>query len=912
LNPMTTNPRHAEMEKISVDIRFLKACFQEVLEECHEHELARLIGEDLEQPPATGLAWPARAAQVQSINFQLLNMAEENAAAQGRRSREAESGTAGERGLWGRTLLRLKDLGLTGQQIAEALPAIHVEPVLTAHPTEAKRATILEYHRELYLLLVKRENQMWTPQERESIRSAIKNVIERIWRAGEIFLEKPDVPSELRNVIHYLRFTFPDALLAHDMRMRHAWNEAGFDPKLLAGSHALPRLSFGNWVGGDRDGHPFVTAQVTADTLDTLHHQAVDLLRDRLLAMIRRLGFSELWQEPTLALKLRIQQMAAEMGERGTTMLARNPREPWRQFVGLVIARLPGEGEPNAYASPRELIADLDLLKNSLMEINAHRVAEIEIEPVIRLAATFGFHLAVLDVRQNSAFHDRSLEQLFAAGGVDASGYSQWPEQRRRELLERELATARPLAPPLAPLEHEAAAVMDCHRVLVREINRRGRDGLGSLIVSMTRDVSDLLAVFLLARETGLASQGPDGLVCDLPVVPLFETIDDLHRAPEILSAFLNHPVTRRSLEHQRRAHNEPKPVQQVMIGYSDSNKDGGILASQWNLYRAQEALTRVGRESGVTIRFFHGRGGTVSRGAGPTDSFIDALPDFALEGGMRLTEQGEAIAQKYANRITAVHNLELLLAGATGAILSDRLQPASQHDLETVMDRLAETSRLAYERLIGTDGFFQFFRQATPIDVIEQSRIGSRPARRTGKQSIEDLRAIPWVFSWSQSRFYLTGWFGIGSALEQLRSEDESGYALLKRDAFLWPPLQYLLKNVGAMILSADVDLMREYASLVEDPDVRARISNQLEEEFARTRRMLEDLHGDSLEERLSHLSRVIELRRHNLGMLHRQQIELLREWRALPETSPKREPLLLRLLLTVNAVASGLRTTG
>jgi len=909
---MPTNPRHAEMEKISADFRFLKACFQEVLEECHEHELARLIGEDLEQPPANGQAWPARAAQVQSIIFQLLNMAEENAAAQGRRSREAESGFAGERGLWGRTLLRLKELGLTGREIADSLHGIRVEPVLTAHPTEAKRATILEYHRELYLLLVKRENQMWTPQERESIRGEIKGVIERIWRAGEIFLEKPDVPSELRNVIHYLRLTFPDALLAHDVRMRQAWEEAGFDPGLLGGSASLPRLSFGNWVGGDRDGHPFVTAQVTSDTLDTLRQNAVDLLRERLLTLTRRLGFTELWQEPPHALTLRNQQMANEMGELGVATLARNPREPWRQFVGLILARLPGDGAPNAYGSPRELIADLELLKNSLLEIDARRVVRVEVEPVIRLAATFGFHLAVLDIRQNSAFHDRALEQLFAAAGVDASDYSQWPEQRRRDLLERELATARPLAPPLARLENEAAAVLDCHRVLVRELAGRGRGGLGSLIVSMTRDVSDLLAVFLLARETGLAFQGPDGLVCDLPVVPLFETIDDLHRAPEILRAFLAHPVTRRSLEHQRRAQEEHQPVQQVMIGYSDSNKDGGILASQWSLYRAQEALTRVGRESGVTIRFFHGRGGTVSRGAGPTDSFIDALPDHALEGGMRLTEQGETIAQKYANRITAVHNLELLLAGATGAVLADRLQPASQHDLETVMDRLAESSRLAYERLIGADGFFQFFRQATPIDVIEQSRIGSRPARRTGKQSIEDLRAIPWVFSWSQSRFYLTGWFGVGSALEELKREDESGYALLKREAFQWPPLQYLLKNVGAMILSADVDLMREYASLVEDPDVRARISTLLEEEFARTRRMLEDLHGDSLEERLSQLSRVIELRRHNLGMLHRQQIELIREWRALPETSPEREPLLLRLLLSVNAVASGLRTTG
>jgi phosphoenolpyruvate carboxylase len=425
----------------------------------------------------------------------------------------------------------------------------------------------------------------------------------------------------------------------------------------------------------------------------------------------------------------------------------------------------------------------------------------------------------------------------------------------------------------------------------------------------MTRSLSDLLVVYLLARETGLTAQTDDGLVCRLPVVPLFETIDDLHNAPGILDDFLSHPMTQRSLAYQQEESGTREPVQQVMIGYSDSNKDGGIVSSLWNLYRGQDALAEVGRNHGVRVRFFHGRGGTISRGAGPTHRFINALPHSSVRGDVRLTEQGETIAQKYANRLNAAYHLELLLASTTGATSRHRHSRKKEHPLEPTLDAMAEKSRAAYQELIHLDGFVPFFRKATPIDAIESSRIGSRPARRTGKQTIADLRAIPWVFSWSQARFYLSGWYGTGTALEWLKDEDPDAFDSVKQQNFIWSPLHYILSNVATSLATANGPIMRQYADLVSDDDLRAEVMTPIEEEFDRTRRMLEDIYSGPLAEKRPNVQQFLDFRQDALERLHHQQIDLLQQWRR--EGSGEGETL-SKLLLTVNAIANGLGTTG
>ena len=907
---LTLNP-----QKIERDLAFLMDCFREVLDEAGEGELSRQLpwtGGDCGAPPAVA---PERLLQAYSIAFHLLSMVEQNTAIQQQRHTEGEHGLAAMQALWGQCLLQVRDAGVTPEQIAAALPRMRVELVLTAHPTEAKRTIVLEHHRRLYLALVKRENQMWTPYEQRAIRDEIKMLLALLWRTGEIFLQKPDVAAERRNILYYLSTVFPEVLPVMDRRLRQTWGDLGFDASALRAPESLPAFRLCTWVGGDRDGHPLVTADVTRETLDDLRRHGVTLLQQHLLALARQSSLSDRMQPPPAALCDRVRAIASMLGDRGQEIIDSEPGETWRQLVALMLARLPLDAAGSAaYRDAGELIDDLRVLDDALVEAGAWRIADEAVAPVVRIAQTFGFHLASLDIRQNSGFHDAAVGQLLDAAGEAPADFSQWDESRRLELLDRELASPRPFLRGLSSAGPEADAVLGAHRVVVEHRARFGPAGIGSLIVSMTRRVSDLLSVYLFAREVGLATGGTDGLACPVPVVPLFETIDDLARGPDILRAFLQHPMTRRSLEAQRVERGSDDLVQQVMVGYSDSNKDGGILASLWGLYRAEAALAAVGKEAGVRIRFLHGRGGTMSRGGGPEHRFVKAIHPDALDGNLRITEQGEAIEQKYANRLTAVYNLELLAAGVTRATLLHRHHVEPPHVLEPTMDWLAARSRQAYTELIESDGLYAFFRQATPIDVIEESRIGSRPSRRTGRPALSDLRAIPWVFSWSQARFYLSGWYGVGGALEALLADRPREFAQLSRHLYNWAPLHYALSNAATCLAAADVDLMREYASLVEDDGVRDRICGAIATEFACTHRMLERIYGGPLAERRPNIHASLQMRTAPLRVLHREQIALLREWRGLRASGEddRAGALLPQLLLTVNAIASGLGATG
>ena len=915
--------KHETLEygKLERDLAYLIQCFAEVLEDIGEPDIARRLPWRPESSAVDELDRSVRAIQANCIAFELLNMVEENAVAQHRRALQVDNKLNEDPGSWEDNLSQLKSQGMTGEQIARALGDIKVEPVFTAHPTEAKRQTVLEHHRELYLLLLDRENTMYSPAEQEVVRSRTKALLERLWRTGEIFLEKPDVASELRNVIHYLRNVFPEILPMVDSRLRRAWADTGFDAPLLDDPSRRPKLSFGTWVGGDRDGHPLVTAEVTRRTLGELRRNALAVLQEKLTGLAVRLSLSDRLQAPPSDLTRRIGEVSHLLGDRGQRAIQRCPEESWRQFINLMLERLPADTDQEAtgpsswdkdcYQTVSELREDLALLRDALSEVGAHRLVESDVRPVLESVDTFGFHLARLDIRQNSAVHDLAVEQLMVAAGLDDTDFPNWSEEKRLSFLNRELESPRPFARSDVGIGKEADAVLGCYRVVRDQISANGIHGLGALIISMTRSLSDMLVVYLLAREVGLLFDHPEGSVCPLPVVPLFETVDDLTHGAEITAGFLNHPLTRRSLTYQASMAGTGSPVQQVMIGYSDSNKDGGILASLWTLYRAQQALADTGKAAGVRIRFFHGRGGTVSRGAGPTDRFLNALPRAALNGDLRLTEQGEVISHKYANRITAAHNLELLLAGATGATLRDRAAPAGEHPLAPVLDRLAESSRQVYQSLLQTDGFVTFWSQATPIDAIESAQIGSRPVRRTGKRTLGDLRAIPWVFSWSQSRFHISGWYGVGSALEDIAEREPETFDALCKAAFLWSPLRYIVSSAASSIATSDPKIMGAYAELVENEAVRKTFMALITAEYDRTRRMLEAVFGGPLDVRRPRINKTLSIRQSGLTALHHQQIDLLRRWRTSP-TGTDRQDLESRLLLTVNAIATGLGATG
>jgi phosphoenolpyruvate carboxylase len=915
--------------KIDADLNFLMKCLQEVLSELDETKAAEFLpwqegGEahDINEPPP-------RIEQAYSIAFQLLNMVEENASTRTRHLREIENGSSNEPGLWDEQLAELKAAGFTAEEILNSLPEVRVESVLTAHPTEAKRAAVLEQHRAIFLLLATLESERLTPSRREAIRDEIKIVLERLWRSGEILLEKPEVATERRGVIFYIREVFPLAIEQLDERFLRAWKATGFDPALLEDPHVWPRVRFGSWVGGDRDGHPFVTAKVTEETLQEMRLNAMIVIHRHLERLAERLPLSSNFQKPPEILVEKIARLRAE-NPNSEPIVRQHSDEPWRQYVMLLQAKLPlslGMGDEPAtvernahhYRRPQELDEDLALLSETLSAVGAKRLADSAVWPVRRALDAFGFHLAALDIRQNSKFHDQALIQILAAIGQPAPDFGEWDEARRLDFLNRELQSPRPFLYHGSSIGEQADAVLSCYAVLRRYLRDYGRDGIGALIVSMTRQLSDLLVVYVLAREAGLMRWTSEGLLCVLPVVPLFETLDDLERSAGLIDAFLSHPVTKRSLAYHQtdraKALSLPqtRPIQQVMIGYSDSNKDCGILASQWALQKAQGAIASTGASHGTKIRFFHGRGGTISRGAGPTHRFLGALPHGSIQGDIRLTEQGETIAQKFANLVTATYNLELFLAGVTGFTVMQTREAAGNDGVDEMCEVLAASSQEAYSRLIKAEGFMSFYSQATPIDALEISSIGSRPSRRSGKRTLADLRAIPWFFSWNQSRYYLPGWYGVGSALEALAAWKPGALGELRARLKTSPFLYYVLTNVETNIASADKEIMGQYATLVQEASARESILQMILTEFDKTHATMAEVFGGSLEARRPRMLKTLGLRANALRVLHQQQIRLLSQFRAAQAAgSPETKTLLPKVLLSINAIASGLRTTG
>lgn len=906
------------------DLEFLLNCLREVMLESGEEELASEIPwinavKDFQSNPFT-----QKHLQLYATCFQLLNIVEVNGAVQNRRLIEDQKSPADINGLWPYNLQLLKNNGFSAEQIAACLPQIHVEPVLTAHPTEAKRTIMLEHLRNLYLLVVKRENKMFTRIEQNEIRHDIKIAIHRIWRISDVFTEKPDVSTELDNIIHYFTQVFPEVIALHDRRLIQAWLEIGFDPSLIRDANQFPKITFGNWVGGDRDGHPFVTAEVTKNTLMKMRLKSFQVIKRVLSNLQNNLSFNSKVQDLSPEFRSRYEGLHHEIISHDGLHKTLFPNEALKQYLEYLLIKLPvsivdghiqdHKEEAISYNDPSELVADLCILQRALIHDNASEIAFADVSDAIRTLNTFGFHLAKLDIRQNSHFHEVALCQLMQAAQLDGDGFLSMDVKGRVALINRELDSSRPFTHPNMPLGTEAGATVDSYRVLNKHINRYGTQALGSLIVSMTRNVSDLLLVYLLEREAGLMVITPSGLASRLPVVPLFETIGDLIQSHTILDEFLSHPVTKNSLLLQQQQNKAEVPVQEIMIGYSDSNKDGGILASQWYLYEAQTQLIRVGEKHGVKIRFFHGKGGSISRGAGPTHWFLRALPLFSVNGDIRITEQGETIERKYANKNNAVYNIELLTSGTLAVSMLQKGKERKGYPMGSELNYLAGKSKLVYEELTKTPGFIQFFEKATPIDAIEQSKIGSRPSRRTGTRTLGDLRAIPWVFSWSQCRFNITGWYGVGTSLENMRNNDpykfERFKKALKTDSFI----RYVLTNIDSSLASSDEEIFKQYAQLASDIPQSNEILDQMLKEYHLTRQMIDSILDIPLSMRRKNHYYSTLLRADAMRPLHQHQVNLLAKWRKVNkgENPAEADSILFELLRCINAIAGAIGYTG
>ena len=885
----------------------LHDCLRDVVR-THQPEIEGVLaGERLD--PQAPPALVARAIAAQGMWFQLLSIAEQNAAMRQRRQSEVERGYDQLRGTFAQVVTAAARDGIAADDVRTVVANLRVRPVITAHPTEAKRVTVLEKHRRIYRRLVDLEAPRWTPRERRALVENLRTEIELLWLTGELRLAKPTVGQELAWGLYFVNENLfevvPELVDKLERALRQAYPADRFD--------VPPFFQFGSWIGGDRDGNPFVTNDVTRRTLVDNRIASLRRYRQRVGDLLRALSLTE--RATPIAPEFR-EALARELAASGDAdrIRERNPGEVYRQFVTCMLGKLDGaltsaerrEPAPDAaaYRTADELIGDLRTLEAGLVAGRGGRAAELLVRPVRREVEAFRFSTFRLDVRDNSPRVYAAVAALARArspGEPPAPWSPAW-----RAWLQAELA--RPLRPDRPAPPQEAAEMVDLFRLIHGVRDCLDREAVGSFILSMTHDVADILGVYLLAKEAGLFADAAGVESCTLPIVPLFESIDDLRRAPEIVRDLLQVPLVRRSVRAQG-------GVFEVMIGYSDSNKDGGFLSSNWELAKTQLRLTRLGRECGVPIAFFHGRGGSVSRGGAPTGRAIAAQPAGSIQGRLRLTEQGEVVSFKYANRGTAAYQTELLAASVLEhALKSEREQalvPTTEFD--EAMEALSGAAHAAYRRLVEHPHLVTYFQAASPVEEIALLNIGSRPARRTGMRTLADLRAIPWVFAWTQNRHCIPGWFGVGTGVGTfLEVRGARGETLLQRMFSDFRLFRLIVDEAEKTLAYVDLELARQYADLVADPWVRQEIFTLVTDEYHRTVDVVHRLTGcTELAERFPQFRQRLASRLPTLNQVNRQQIELLRRYRAMAAEKPP-EDQLAALLLSINCIAAGFGTTG
>ncbi|MGH8275853.1 MAG: phosphoenolpyruvate carboxylase, partial [Steroidobacteraceae bacterium] len=769
--------------------------------------------------------------------------------------------------------------------------------VITAHPTEAKRVTVLEGHRRIYRGLMELESPRWTRRERADLIQRLRNEIELLWLTGELRLEKPTVAQEVAWGLHFFNETLfesvPALLEKLDRALRQSYPGERFE--------ITPFFQFGAWIGGDRDGNPLVTNEVTRQTLQANRAASLSRYRTRIMELVHSLSLAESVTSAPAVLRDALGQALERSGD-AKAIAARNRGEPFRQYLVCILRRLDatvacGAAVPRQQGSYRdagELAAELRLLEDALSASRAPELAASLVRPLRREVETFRFSTVRLDVRENTTRTTQTLQALWratgGAGEPPAADSSQW-----KAWLLDELSQPREGARELSGLPSEAAETVGIFRLIKETRAQIDREAFGTFILSMTRSAADVLGIYLLAKEGGLFADTLAVETCTLPIVPLFETLEDLRAAPAIMRELLSIPMVKRSIRAQG-------GVQDVMIGYSDSNKDGGFLASNWELYKTQVRLTRLGKELNVPLSFFHGRGGSVSRGGVPTGRAIAAQPAGSIHGQFRITEQGEVVSFKYANRGTAAYQIELLASSVfEHSLKSEREQaliPVAEFD--DAMEALSETSRAAYSRLIQRSDLLTYLQEASPLEELALLNIGSRPARRFGVQTLADLRAIPWVFAWSQNRHIMPGWYGVGSGIAAfLAVRKEQGLALLQRMFRDFRLFRLIVDEVEKTLLQVDLSIAREYAELVGDTTVRDGIFRLLEREYRLTSEMLLKVSGGrEIAERFPQLRSRLARKLPSIAHANRQQVELLRRYRTAQDEKEQesyRPPLLL-----------------
>ena len=842
-------------------------------------------------------------ARATTILFDLINLAEDRQRVRVVRERERSAHPDPRPESIGQAIARIRQMGWDAPRLEELLRRLSIELVLTAHPTEAKRRSVRNKIRGMRQAVQALDDPSLLPAERRRRTLELRSQFVSLWQSDLLRPNRPTAPEEVERgafVLGELWDVVPGLYRELREALEAEYAAARFTPARF--------LSFGSWIGGDRDGNPFVTTEVTARTIELMRHTAVQHHLRECRRRLTSLSISERHVQVSPELTRSIEQALTLWPEARQTQQRTSSVEAYRRWLKIIEWRLeqtlsctrPGPAADGAYRLGSDLAADISLIAQSLAGHGAAAVVEAEIEDWLCQARVFGLHLARLDVRQESLYHRRVLAEILRRTGL-CDDYLALDGAERLRLLRETID--RPLDLPLDGCSEEVLQTVGLFRLLVRTADAFGSDPLGLFVISMTHEVADVVAVVWFLRHAARL-EGLDPRTAAMQVSPLFETIDDLARASTVLSEMLGEPLY---VQHLGRA----EPQQTVMVGYSDSTKDGGYLTANWMLYKAQAELHEVAARSGVRLTVFHGRGGALGRGGGPAARGVLSLPHHVVDGSIRITEQGEVLAERYDDPQIARRHLEQM-TWATLLVSAAPEAPVPRRWLEH-MERLSCLACAEYRRLVSHPAFIDYFVQSTPIEWIEQMPIASRPARRGGRKSLSDLRAIPWVFAWTQSRAMLPAWYGLGAAVEGLIAGDESLRQELRTMYQDWAFFKATLDNAVLALAKADLGIAHAYARLMSGKDGEE-IWARLDSEYARSRAAVLEITGqDDLLSELPWLRDSIRQRNPLVDPLNFLQVRVVGQLRGDQPASTEQEEELAHLMrLTIQGIAAGMRTTG
>lgn len=912
------------------DVRYLGNILGEVLVHQGGRELLELVEQIREQSKALRAQFdPELFAELKAtisslsseqrhqvirafaIYFQLVNIAEQNHRIRRKRDYEFLAGEEVQNGSIESAIKVLKDHNIAQEDIEEMLAGISLELVMTAHPTEATRRAVLDIHKRIAEDVMELDNPTLTYREREKLKEKLMNEVLILWQTDELRDRKPTVIDEVKNGLFYFDETLFDALPNVYEELERCLTKYYPDKKW----HVPSYLRFGSWIGGDRDGNPSVTSDVTWQTL-ILHRQlVVRKYKEQLREMMKMLSFSTNLVTVTEELLASIEQ------DRKTVQIKnaerwRNSTEPYRIKLGYMLAKLANTLETSVaseqvgYNSPAELMEDLRIIDRSLRSHFADYYADTYLAKLLRQVELFGFHLMTLDIRQHSQEHENTMTEVLHKLGI-VDNYGALSEEEKIPVLVKLLEDQRPLTSHHIEYSDSTRECLNVYEVVAKAQKEFGVNCISSYLISMTEAASDMLEVMVFAKEVGLLRIDENGeVICTIQAVPLFETIDDLHAAPDIMRQLFAIPVYHKAVAARGNMH-------EIMLGYSDSNKDGGAVTANWELRIALNSITEAGKEHNVKLKFFHGRGGSLGRGGMPLNRSILAQPPHTVGAGIKITEQGEVLSSRYSLEGIAYRSLEQ----ATWALItSARLArypeqaPQVEKEWEDIASAISEAAQKKYQDLIFRDpDFLTFFKESTPLNEVGELNIGSRPSKRKNSDRFEDLRAIPWVFSWTQSRYLLPAWYAAGTAIQQYVGDDQQKLATLQTMYEKFPFFRSLIDNLQMALAKADMKIASQYASMIKDDTIRERIFSQVEAEYKLTSELiLKITNQNEILDNVPVIQESIRLRNPYVDPLSYLQVQLLQELRSIREEGGDDQVLLREVLLTINGIAAGLRNTG